>query len=152
MDLKCEFIHQRGIHIQTQLYSCTGIYPKKTGGPWKEVPFDFLITRSHTIPNLLSGAAGAHIWSQDNCFSNRCLNQRLVLSYWNQPLPDSNSRVGKPVQWVQSGVKSFKVHMKQCQVEGQDYSPKASFWALQNFTRTNENKVIWGYQNKPKIY
>ena len=52
-------------------YINTVIYPKKTGskmpwglnlgGPWKEAPFDFLIARSHTIPNLLSGAAGAHI-------------------------------------------------------------------------------------------
>ena len=39
------------------------------GGPWKEAPFDLLIPRSHTIPNLLSGAAGAHIWSQYNYFS-----------------------------------------------------------------------------------
>ena len=52
-------------HILTQLF-----FPKnwfkyaqglKLGGPWKEAPFDFLIARSHTIPNLLSGTAGAHI-------------------------------------------------------------------------------------------
>ena len=30
------------------------------------------------------------------------------------------------------------VYMKQCQVEGQDYSAKSRIWALQNFTGTIE--------------
>ena len=38
----------------------------------------------------------------------------------------------------------IRLNMKQCQLEGQDYSSKSSIWALQNFTCTFEIKVFGG--------
>ena len=38
------------------------------GGPRKVAPSNFLIPMTNTNPKLISGAAGAHIWSQDNFF------------------------------------------------------------------------------------